>query len=363
MGLNMGAVFGGLAKSLDDRLKDDMRRTGERSDRVRDYHVTRASSKQDKFDKEQEELQEVLENLSNYMDKSGVEIPEGMTKADFAAQLYTSGGGTLSSGKSLVKSLAVHYEKVGDIKGLVTQANLKTQGKGFGEYINNFVRKPSSMIKVPPNLRGGVGFLKGADITKGIQSEVDATVGATTQADKFGVSGLGLDRTKMVQAQEYSLSKDTAVTSNLQAKANLKAKLIENSMLGSIDTAQINKDFNRVLAAGVKGAGISVTLGVNGQPIFDIKTGTQQFKDVQNVYSDGLTNVTENAIDSRSLKVPGMKATLKSLALSSMAYVVPIDPRKNNIAVSDYEIGKMYQTKKGILLFTGDINTSIKVKD
>ena len=51
MGINMGAVFGGLAKSLDDRLKDDMRRTGERSDRVRDYHITRASSKQDKFDK------------------------------------------------------------------------------------------------------------------------------------------------------------------------------------------------------------------------------------------------------------------------------------------------------------------------
>ena len=113
-GFGLGSFIGGMAKSLDERLKDDMRRTAERSDRVREYHVTRAARKEERFEEEQKELQEVLQNLSSYMDKAGIEIPEGMTKADFAAQLYTTGGGTISSGKQLIADLDEHYKKKGD---------------------------------------------------------------------------------------------------------------------------------------------------------------------------------------------------------------------------------------------------------
>ena len=116
----------GIAKSVDERLKDDMRRTAERSDRVREYHVTRATRKEERFEEDQRELEETLSNLASFMDKSGVDIPEGMTKADFAAQLYSGAGGTLSSGKQLVSDLRTHISKAGDMKGLINQANLVT---------------------------------------------------------------------------------------------------------------------------------------------------------------------------------------------------------------------------------------------
>ena len=352
----------GVAKSLDERLQDDMRRTADRSERVREYHVTRGTRKQERFEEDQKELQETLFNLASFMDKSGVEIPEGMTKADFAAQLYSGAGGTLSSGKQLVEDLRVHIAKAGDIKGLINQANLVTQGKGFGDYINNFVRKPSTLIKVPKNLRGGVGFLKDVDITKGTQAEMDAMFAGDPQAEKFDVKGLSLDRSKMVDAKEYKLGLEKETIGLKQAKANLKKTLAENSMLGSIDITQVNKDFKTVITQGVQAAGVAVDTS-SGVPVFDVKTGTEKFKDVQKVYKDALRNVVENAIDTKSLNVPGMKSTLKSLALSSQGYVMPIDPQKSGIKMSQYKIGQMYKTKSGIMLWTGNLNTSIKVRD
>jgi len=352
----------GIAKSVDDRLKDDMRRTAERSDRVREYHVTRASRKEERFEEDQRELQETLSNLASFMDKSGVEIPEGMTKADFAAQLYSGAGGTISSGKQLVSDLRTHISKAGDMKGLINQANLVTGGKGMGQYINNFVRRPSSMIKVPENLRGGVGFLKKADITKGLQSEMDAQFGATKQADKFDVSGISLDRSKMVGAKEYSLAMEKENIGLQQAKANLETTLKENLMKGNIDNIQVNRDFTKVITQGVQGAGIAVD-NSSGSPVFDIKGSVEKFKAVQKVYQDSLKNVVENAVGTKSLAVPGMKSTLKTLALASQKYLQPIDPRKNNLSKSDYIVGQTYKTNNGLMLWTGSVDTSIKIAD
>lgn len=344
----------GIAKSVDERLKDDMRRTAERSDRVREYHVTRATRKEERFEEDQRELEETLSNLASFMDKSGVDIPEGMTKADFAAQLYSGAGGTISAGKQLVSDLRTHISKAGDMKGLINQANLVTGGKGMGDYINNFVRRPSTMIKVPENLRGGVGFLKKADITKGLQSEMDAQFGTTKQADKFDVSGLSLDRSKMVGAKEYSLAMEKETIGLKQAKANLATTLKENAMKGNIDNAQVNKDFKTVIVSGAQGAGVAVDTS-SGSPVFDIKGSVEKFKAVQKVYQDSLKNVVENAVDTKSLDVPGMRQTLKSLALGASKYITPIDTVKNKIDPSQFIVGQVYKTTsgKGSILWTG----------
>jgi len=363
MGINMGAIVGGIAKSLDERLKDDMRRTSERSDRVREYHVTRASRKEERFEAEQKELEETLSNLASFMSKSGIEIPEGVTEADFAAQLYKGAGGTISGGKELVKSLRLHDEKKGDIKGLIKQANFVTKGKGFGDYINNFVRRPETMIKVPDNLKGGVGFLKNVDITKDAQSEMKSMLAREKQADKFDIKGISLDRSQMVGAKEYALSMEKETIGLKQAKANLATTLKENAMKGSIDSTQVNKNFKDVITQGVQASGIAVDTS-SGSPVFDIKGSVDKFKAVQNVYKDALKNVVENSIDTNSLAVPGMKATLKTLAIASQKYITPIDPRKTNIKRSDYIIGQTYLTKGGAtMLWTGSVESSIKIKD
>lgn len=357
MGINFGSFVGGLAKSLDERLQDDMRRTAERSDRVREYHVTRATRKQERFEEEQKELQEVLENLSNYMDKAGIEIPEGMTKADFAAQLYTTGGGTLSSGKKLVADLATHYDKKGDIKGLIKQASLVTKGKGFGDYINNFVRRPESMIKIPEGLKGGTGFLKDVDITKGIQTEMDTMFKTDPQAEKFDVKGLGLDRSKMVGAQEYALSMEKETIGLEQAKANLNETLLANKQKGAIDKTQVNKDFNTMIKTASKAKDIPVKLDGLGNVVgFDLKPTSEKYTDLQNIYKDSLRFVTENAKETGALNMPGMESTLKTLAIGSLYYNKAIVAKQ-----SDYIVGNIYRTKKGSILWTGDDKTSPRI--
>ena len=250
-----GDVLGGVAKSLDDRLKDNIKRTNDRSERIREYHVTRGQRKQEEFEKEQKELGEVLETLSNYMDKAGITIPEGMTKADFAAQLYKFGGGTITDGKKLIADLDEHYKKKGDIKGLIDQASLVTKGKGFGDYVNNFVRRPETMIKVPDNLKGGVGFLKDVDITKGISEEMSTMFGDTKQADKFDVSGLTLDRSKMVTAESFAMEeqmKKLTIEQKIADIAETKRKAgIENAWSNAELMRNINENSKSLAYAGV----------------------------------------------------------------------------------------------------------------
>jgi len=314
MGINFGSFVGGLAKSLDERLQDDMRRTAERSDRVREYHVTRAARKQERFEEEQKELQEVLENLSNYMDKAGIEIPEGMTKADFAAQLYTTGGGTISSGKKLVADLDEHYKNKGDIKGLINQASLVTKGKGFGDYINNFVRKPSTMIKVPENLRGGVGFLKDVDITKGIQGEMDAMLAGDPQAEKFDVKGLGLDRSKMIFAEKYQKEQKATDLAIQQAEAEIKKTMSEAELKDAFTSSgflsKIEKD--KKALADARG----VQLDANGN--INIKSAQEKKIDISNFQADLVKMIantgntaTGTFADKRNLSIVVSQASVK----------------------------------------------------
>ena len=357
MAINFGSFVGGLAKSLDDRLQDDMRRSAERSDRVREYHVTRATRKQERFEKEQKELEETLKGLAGLLSGSDIKLPEGMTKADFAAQLYAGAGGDLTSGKELLSSLKAHREKEDNISGLIKKADMVTQGKGFGDYINNFVRRPESMIKIPEGLKGGTGFLKNVDITKGIQAEMDTMFKGEPQAEKFDIKGLGIDRSKMVAAKEYALSMEKETIGLEQAKANLNETIIENKQKGAIDKTQVNKDFDTMVKAASKAKNIPVKIDGLGNVVgFDLKTTDDKYKDLQNIYKDSLRFITENAAETKSLNMPGMKSTLKTLAIGSLNYNKAIVAYK-----SDYVVGNIYRNKTGSILWTGDDKTSPRI--
>ena len=78
--------IGGLAKSIDERLKDGMRRTEERADRILERTSIRAEREQQRAEEEQREVSEVLKNLASLVEDA--DVPEGMTKYDYAAQLY-----------------------------------------------------------------------------------------------------------------------------------------------------------------------------------------------------------------------------------------------------------------------------------
>lgn len=343
MGINFGSFVGGLAKSLDERLQDDMRRTADRSDRVRDYHVTRASRKEERFEAEQKELQEVLENLSNYMDKAGIEIPEGMTKADFAAQLYTTGGGTLSSGKKLIADLDEHYKNKGDIKGLINKASLVTQGKGFGDYINNFVRRPSSMIKVPENLKGGTGFLKNVDITKGIQSEMDAMFTGDKQAEKFDVAGLGLDRSKMIFAEKYKKEQKATDLAIQQAEAEIKKTLAEADLKDAFTSSgflsKMEKD--KKALADARGVQLDANNNINIKSAREKKIDISTFQaDLVRMIANTGNTATGTFADKRNISIVVSQASVKD---DTGKYL--IQPKTMPKLAKDLSIGTVYAMK------------------
>jgi hypothetical protein len=314
MGINFGSFVGGLAKSLDERLKDDMKRTAERSDRVREYHVTRASRKEERFEAEQKELEETLSNLASFMSKSGIEIPEGVTEADFAAQLYKGAGGTISGGKELVKSLRLHDEKKGDIKGLIKQANFATKGKGFGDYINNFVRRPSSMIKVPENLRGGTGFLKNVDITKGMQGEMDAMFTGDKQADKFDIKGIDLDRSQMVGAIQYRKEQTATDLAIEQAQANIKKTNYETDMADAYTSSGFMSKFEKDKKALADARGIQLdqnnNINIKNAREKKIDLGKFQADLVKSMVNTGNT-ATGTLNDKRNLALVLSQASVK----------------------------------------------------
>jgi hypothetical protein len=344
MGINFGSFIGGLAKSLDERLQDDMRRTAERSDRVREYHVTRAARKEERFEEEQKELQEVLQNLSSYMDKAGIEIPEGMTKADFAAQLYTTGGGTLSSGKQLVADLDEHYKKKGDIKGLINQASLVTQGKGFGDYINNFVRRPDTMIKIPENLRGGVGFLKDVDITKGIQDETDAMLAREKQPEKFDVKGLGFDRSKMIFAEKYEKEQKATDLAIEKAEADIKKTLADAKVENAFTRSGFESRLEKIKRAKADATGIQLDTAGN----IDIKTAREKKIDISKFQTEIVETLTKSGLDATGTFMDGRNLSLvvqqASVKDDKGNYLIQIN--KPPETAKDLSSGKVYNMKK-----------------
>ena len=341
--IKFGDVIGGVAKSLDDRLKDNIKRTNDRSERIREYHVTRGQRKQEEFEKEQKELGEVLETLSNYMDKAGITIPEGMTKADFAAQLYKFGGGTITDGKKLIADLDEHYKKKGDIKGLIDQASLVTKGKGFGDYVNNFVRRPETMIKVPANLKGGVGFLKDVDITKGISEEMSTMFGDTKQADKFDVSGLFLDRTKMVTAEKYAKEQKATDLAIQQAEAEIKKTLAEADLKDAFTASGFLSKIERDKKALARARGVQLDNNDN----IDIKSAKEKKIDISTFQADFVKMIantgntaTGTFTDKRNISIVVSQASVKD---DKGKYL--IQPKAFPTKRKDLVIGTVYAMK------------------
>ena len=335
-GIKLGDFVGGLAKSLDERLQDDMRRTADRSDRVRDYHVTRATRKQERFEEDQRQLEETLRGLAGLIKDSGIELPEGMTKADFAAQLYSGAGGDLTSGKELLSSLKTHREKAGSISGLINKANLVTQGKGFGDYINNFVRRPESMIKVPEGLKGGTGFLKDVDITKGIKAEMDTMFKTDPQADRFEVKGLGIDRTKMVAAQEFAKEQklyDIKFKNALLGNRKLEAEI---GQLGAIDYNVFKSNYTDSLKQGLNQIGVDVD--VNGK--FNVKRGSQKYIETKRLFKDILKSSTNMLSNTQSLNKEN-KYLLATIGgnLIQYDYIPEVGGKPDQI----YDVGTIYK--------------------
>ena len=285
--MKLGSFIGGLAKSLDERLQDDMRRTQERSERVRDYHIRRSTEKQERFEAEQRELEEVLTNLASLVEDA--EVPEGMNKMDYAAQLYKAGGGTVSGGQQFYANLSDARLKGTKVSDVVTFADMQTGGRKVGDYVDQFVKRPETLVKVPEGLKGGVGFLAKADITKGLDEEMQTMFGTPKDVEKFDIGQATIDYGKLPGAVEYGKAQQLVDLQIEQAAANLaetKRKAnIENAFTFGEFRSQLNDITRTQNYAGVP---------LNSDGSIDVQTAIEENIDL----GDTLTDLVRRGVKS-----------------------------------------------------------------
>tara|TARA_R110002124_G_scaffold206674_3_gene373310 strand:- start:2662 stop:3924 length:1263 start_codon:yes stop_codon:yes gene_type:complete len=169
----------GLAKSVDDQLKNDMLRTQKRMDGMEQYRVTRRRAEEDRVKKDRREVNEVFKNLASLVDGD-------MFKAK---QLFEAGGGTVSGATSFYKDLKESQANLGknfDINKAVTlSSELRPEGVTDADFINNYVR---GVTKFKQGSMEGSGLLKlfGGDFGKQVDRRVDQSAPIETE-DKFGL--------------------------------------------------------------------------------------------------------------------------------------------------------------------------------
>ena len=122
-------------------------------------------------------------------------------------------------------------------------------------------------------------------------------------------------------AQEYALTMAGKQVSLDTAKAALSEQLLENKQKGAIDTSDVYKSFAEMVKTGVGAAGIAATIDANNIVSFEAVTQPDKVKKVSLSYSRALKSVTESAVQTNSLNMPGMLNTLKTIANSTNVYV------------------------------------------
>jgi hypothetical protein len=143
MGFATGFITG-LAKSVDEQLKTDMKRTQDRLDGMAQYRVTRRRAQLERKDKEKEELRESVLKLASL-------VGGDTTKA---IQMYKAAGNNVSDANNFYnvavksqRSLGKDFDisKAIEFSSVNTPANIKP-----ADYLNNFVDNSVGAVKPLP---------------------------------------------------------------------------------------------------------------------------------------------------------------------------------------------------------------------
>ena len=84
-GIRLRDVAGGLAKSLDDRLKNSLDRNQAAADRIQDRQSIRAEREVQREEEENRQVSELLTEFANMVDES--QVPAGMTNVSVSCSI------------------------------------------------------------------------------------------------------------------------------------------------------------------------------------------------------------------------------------------------------------------------------------
>ena len=134
----------GLAKSLDDQLKTDMKRTQDRIDGMAQYRVTRRRAALERKDKEKEELRESVLKLASL-------VGGDTTKA---IQMYKAAGNNISDANKFYDVAVKSQRTLGDDfdinKALEFSSVNAPENIKPADYLNNFVDGSVGAVKPLP---------------------------------------------------------------------------------------------------------------------------------------------------------------------------------------------------------------------
>lgn len=172
----------GLAKSVDDQLKNDMLRTQKRMDGMEQYRITRGRADIEREQKETREVGEMMKNLASLVNGDPYK----------AAQLYEAGGGTLAGATEFYKTTKESQKAFGkafDINKAITFAEgSKPDGITMNDYIKNYVRGAKNIDDNQSFEASGLlgkWFGGSENYIKRMNNNVKKTVG--TSEDRFGL--------------------------------------------------------------------------------------------------------------------------------------------------------------------------------
>ena len=109
----------GLAKSVDDQLKNDMLRTQKRMDGMEQYRVTRRRTDIEREQKETREVGDIMKNLASLVGGDPFK----------AAQLYEAGGGTIAGATEFYQTTKKSQAALGEAFDINTVVELVANDK------------------------------------------------------------------------------------------------------------------------------------------------------------------------------------------------------------------------------------------
>ena len=212
MGFASGFITG-LAKTVDDQLKNDMLRTQKRMDGMEQYRVTRRRAEDDRVKKDTKEVFEAMKNLSTF-------VGGDMFKAK---QLFATGGGTVTGATNFYNFLNKNRVALGEefkIDTIVPGLNAtRPEGISEADYVANFV-EGAKVIKSQGKMEGS-GLLKafGGDFGPTVDRNVEEQSSLTES--KFGTiptKPLTVNYEALVDSQAYKKANQIAPKGTFMAE-------------------------------------------------------------------------------------------------------------------------------------------------
>ena len=158
----------GLAKTVDDQLKNDMLRTQKRMDGMEQYRVTRRRADEDRVKKERREVGDVMKQLATF-------VGGDMYKAKV---LFETGGGTVAGATKFYDKLDNNKSSLGEnfkIEDIVTGINKveRPDGVSDADFIDNYI-EGYKKITSEMTASGLYGKIFNPDISAQVDKNVDS---------------------------------------------------------------------------------------------------------------------------------------------------------------------------------------------